>query len=289
MLRDDLQGLVDRLPKPRIQLSKVGAFITARSYDLAGRHIVWLARAQRKGLDRVARALEGLAVPFWQTYVFNWVMGATFALGSLMFVLGSGLSLWPQAIGVSSATINQVFFLGSLPFTVAAYMQLFQAANAGWFTVDPKAQRPATRIAWVSWRPREAGWLSSLTQLLGTLAFNVNTFDAMRTGGTWIRQDLAIWMPDMVGSALFLIAAYLAFIEAGHAYWSWRPRSLDWQIVSINLLGCVAFMVSAVLAYVPRGPEAAWIPVDANALLLVGAACFLVASLLTMRESRKAG
>ncbi|MCC0067551.1 MAG: hypothetical protein H6896_11245 [Rhodovulum sp.] len=58
---------------------------------------------------------------------------------------------------------------------------------------------------------------------------------------------------------LFLVSGWLAFIETCHAHWAWRPHSLSWDITAINLLGCIAFMVSAVFGYVPR-PGAAFDP-----------------------------
>ena len=51
----------------------------------------------------------------------------------------------------------------------------------------------------------------------------------------------------MIGSVMFLASGYLAFIEVGHKYWSWRPRDLAWQIGFINLLGCIFFMIAGVL------------------------------------------
>ena len=58
------------------------------------------------------------------------------------------------------------------------------------------------------------------------------------------------------GSVLFLAPGYLAFIETSHAYWAWQPKSLSGWVMFVNFLGCVAFMVSAVLAFVPpRSPS----------------------------------
>ncbi|QIB35557.1 hypothetical protein [Ancylobacter pratisalsi] len=263
-------------------------FITFHSYSLAGRHIVWRDRQHRKGLDRESRALETVPIAFWQTQIYNWYVGLIFAAGSFLFMLGSALSLIPGGAGVPLHVINSIFFAGSVPFTTAAYMQHLQAANASAFALDPASHMPRNRPALLGWHPHSPGWLSTFTQFVGTLAFNINTYDTIHAPSRWYMQDIAIWLPDMVGSILFLVSAYLAFIEAGHGYWSWNPRRLDWQIVFINLLGCIAFMTAAVLAYVPRGPEAAWIMNVSTAHLFVGALCFFVGAVLSMRESRQA-
>jgi hypothetical protein len=58
----------------------------------------------------------------------NWWIGVVFALGSTLFALGGVLSLAPDLArtwSLDSVTINAIFFAGSIPFTSAAYLQLF--------------------------------------------------------------------------------------------------------------------------------------------------------------------
>jgi hypothetical protein len=180
--------------------------------------------------------------------------------------------------------INATFFAGSIPFTIAAYLQLFQAANAGEFAPHGRSM-PNPHVQLFGWRPHDIGWLSCALQLVGTVLFNVNTFDAMLLGLDWLQQDLAIWAPDFAGSIFFLASGYLAFAETCHAHWAWKPRLLSWWVVFVNLLGCVAFMVSAVFAFVPPkepGFDALTISV---AFTLIGAAGFLIGSLLMLPET----
>jgi hypothetical protein len=220
----------------------------------------------------------------WQ---LNWWIGVVFALGSTLFAVGSVLTLAPDLArtwSLDSVTINAIFFAGSIPFTTAAYLQLFQAANATDFANHDKPASP--RRTWFGWRPRDVGWLSSALQFAGTLLFNVSTFDAMLPGLNWLQQDRAVWLPDFLGSILFLVSGYLAFIETCHAHWAWNPRSLSWWITFANLLGCVAFMISAVFAFVPPQPpelDAAGISVT---FTLLGAIGFLVGSMLMVPETR---
>jgi len=216
----------------------------------------------------------------------NWWIGVFFAAGSSLFLLGSVLSLAPalaQKWSVEAAAINPIFFAGSIPFTIAAYLQLFQAAKAGEFT--PHGGPTPRRVALFGWHPRAIGWLSCALQFLGTLLFNVNTFDAMLPGLDWLQQDLAIWAPDFAGSVLFLASGYLAFIETSHAYWAWKPASLSWWVTFVNFLGCVGFMVSAVFAFVPPqlpSFDAATVSVS---FTLIGAVGFLMRALLMFPET----
>ena len=213
-----------------------------------------------------------------------------FALGACLFILGSVLSLalgLAQAWSLDSRAVNMVFFAGSIPFTTAAYLQLFQSANAGEFSPLGVTEKPRT-VAF-GWRPQDIGWLSCALQFPGTLLFNINTFDALLPELDWLQQDLAIWAPDVAGSLLFLASGYLAFAETSHAHFGWRPHSLSWWVTVANLLGCVAFMISAVFAFVP--PQAPGFDAAGLALLftLIGAAGFLIGSLLMLPETALPG
>ncbi|CAM3707124.1 hypothetical protein [Kerstersia gyiorum] len=282
-------GQPDTQPvKQQVVSFGAGPFVTLRRFVQHGRLIVWNSRQNRKGLMRAARNQEHAALPAWQTAGYNRIVGALFAIGSLLFMLGASLSLLPGSLGLSSPQVGLVYFLGSIPFTMAAYMQHFQSANAPAFSVQQQPAAPPARIRLIGWQPRSAGWISTLAQFIGTVAFNVNTYDGIGTPANWYLQDTLVWAPDMIGSVLFLISGYLAMLETSHAYWSWRPRELAWQIAFINLWGCIFFMTAAVLAYVPQRQEAAWIGVLANAHLWLGAFCFMVGGLLLMKESRQA-
>ncbi|MGB8332301.1 MAG: hypothetical protein WCE62_19410 [Polyangiales bacterium] len=266
-----------------------GGFTTRRTYLLPdGSHAVWTSRHHRR---RLATAAPGEATPLgevllrslWMPWHVSWWIGVVFALGSSLFIVGSTLSLAPSLArtwSVETSGVNAIFFAGSIPFTTAAYLQLFQAAHAG-----SLSSRPTRHVLLLGWCPRDIGWLSSALQLAGTLLFNVNTFDAMQPDVDWLQQDLAIWVPDFAGSVLFLASGYLGFAETCHAYWAWKPGSLSWWVTGVNLLGCLAFLVSAVFAFVPLrspSPDTATLSV---AFTLIGAVGFLLGSLLMLPET----
>lgn len=243
------------------------------------------SRHHRKGLRTVAK-VAGLLHCLWMPEKLNWWIGSVFSIGALLFMLGSALVLSPalaSTLALDTNAVNIVFFAGSIPFTIAAYLQLFQAANAGEFSGQADLSPRRTLI--FGWQPQDIGWMSCALQFVGTLLFNINTFDAMLPGLDWVQQELDIWTPDFAGSILFLSSGYLAFIETCHAHWAWKPGNLSWLVTFTNLSGCVAFMVSAVFAFVlPNAPsfDAATISV---LFTLIGAACFLFGSLLMLPET----
>jgi hypothetical protein len=288
----------ERLPAA-IEEQGLGPFISRRIYRLydGSRH-AWQSRHHRKGL-RVFEPLQLLPLPvlirlgLWRPRDLNWWIGVIFAFGSALFAaacvraIGTSLGRFhfrnPNLI--QSLDPNLIFFAGSIPFTAAAYLQLFQAANAG----DPTAsgQTPKHRAVF-GWKPGEIGWLSCALQFLGTLLFNANTFNALLPGLGWLQQDLAVWIPDFVGSILFLASGYLAFGETCHTYWAWKPQSLSWWITFTNLLGCVAFMISAFFAFVPKEASPFNAALVSLFFTLLGAFGFLAGSLLMMAEASDA-
>ena len=266
------------------------AFITRlqlRHQD--GREEVRHSRLHRKGLREIPRWKIGLFLilrGLWMPRELNWWIGIVFALGASLFALGCVLFLVPSIAAdwnISEAQANGIFFLGSIPFTTAAYLQLYQAANAGPMASPETAGK--SRRVWFGWQPDDAGWLSCALQFAGTILFNFNTFDAMHPGVEWWQQDLLIWMPNVVGSILFLASGYLAWIEVCHAHWAWEPGHISWCVGAVNLVGCLAFMASAPLAFVPLHE----LPFDAvtPSLLftLIGAIAFFIGAILLLPEA----
>ena len=255
-------------------------FVSRRVYKLAGEvESIWTSRQHRKSLGR-RRAASSLATWVFNPQSLNWWIGCIFAIGSSLFAAGSLLTLVPQLAKASGleANINAIFFAGSIPFTTAAWLQLFQAANAG--------RSPNQSRKLFGWRPHDVGWLSCALQFAGTILFNFNTFDGMIPGLNWFQSDLAVWTPNILGSLLFFASGYLAWIETCHAHWSFQPREIAWWIVAINLLGCISFLLSAFWGIsLPTTPED-W-PTISVAFTLAGAICFLIGALLMLPEAEQ--
>ena len=133
--------------------------VTRRVFHLAdGRKQVWSSRHHRKSLlIRAAIEAEGIALTLlrclWMPGRLNWWIGAIFALGSLFFAWASVLFLAPtlaKAFSLDTAGVNAIYFTGSIPFTIAAYLQLFQAANAGDFQYDGTRSPRRTMLFWLA-------------------------------------------------------------------------------------------------------------------------------------------
>jgi len=220
----------------------------------------------------------------------TWWISACFIVGAACFAIASAAGLAPRFFGDfagNPVAINLVFFAGSLFFTTAAYLQLLAAINADRIADLAHRRFPRGRFRWLAWRQGDIGWLSAMTQFVGTVLFNVNTFDALLPNLDWLQEDLLIWTPDVLGSVCFLVASGLALVEYGDGRVSWQPRDVSWWIVNINMLGSIAFGVSAMYAVVlPKTGDL--LDVTAvNAWTLAGAICFLIGAYLLLPELKR--
>lgn len=195
-----------------------------------------------------------------------------FIAGPLLFALGAGLSLRPGAAPSLSAGLLAI---GSVLFTAGGWWQLQQAHQA-------LRQLPADASAW-QW----CGWRCALTQSLGTVLFNINTFFCWGwphpSDATWL--GLAV-LPNLLGSILFLISAADGLLEVGHGrLLVFEPQHLGWWIAMVNALGCLWFMQSALVALPNALPQqTVFNAVMANQTTLLGSLAFAIVGILCLAE-----
>ncbi|HYH62400.1 MAG TPA: hypothetical protein VD766_11090 [Solirubrobacterales bacterium] len=187
----------------------------------------------------------------------NWWIGILFAIGSLCFVVGP----FPGFVGlVGSAADGTVFFVGSIFFTTAAFLQ-FRHSKGG--------DRIATAI-----------------QLVGTVFFNINTFRGMQDAYDSADVNRLIWTPDAIGSACFLISGVLAYLAVRKLRDANRK---EWKLAVINLVGCVLFGISAIASFVVPETGDALALAASNWSTSLGALCFLAGSLMLLPSSTEPG
>jgi hypothetical protein len=130
--------------------------------------------------------------------------------------------------------------------------------------------------------------LSALVLFVGTLVFAINLLDSLIGDLSPSQYDRLVWSPDMIGCALFLVSGHLAMVRISGSWLPcWRPHDHGWQIVAINQLGSILFMVSAVASLVRANGDMIAIGI-ANWGTLTGALCFAIAGLIQELE-RPAG
>ena len=177
-----------------------------------------------------------------------------FVVGSALFAIGTAPGFTVLA-GVGAA--NVACFVGSWFFTSAGWVQLVRSGPEG-----------------------TAEWYSAATQFAGTVLFNVSTGAAVWAHAVMAERRL-VWAPDATGSVAFLVSAGFGVVATTAAVGRWAPRSRDWQATWINVIGCVAFAVSAFGAFVSTSGTTADVAL-ASAGTFVGALCFLAAALLVL-------
>ncbi len=194
-----------------------------------------------------------------------------FAIGSACFFVGP-FPGFVQVVGQGADSV--VFFAGSIFFTLAAGLEVREATlrlGRRW-TGDPS-------------------WWSAAVQFIGTLLFNLSTFDAMQTGLTTQQENRLVWAPDLFGSAAFLASGLLAYgVTTGPHLLPRRLRPAErddaWVMAAINLCGCVLFGVAAIASYVVPSTGSVLALAPANWSTALGGLCFFIGSVLLFRRAR---
>ncbi len=143
-------------------------------------------------------------------------------------------------------------------------------------------------MRFLAWLPHDRAWLAAATQFPGTLFFNGTTFWAITIAASNSQYDRVVWRPDFYGSVLFLVSSTFAILALGRML-SRRPREVAWWAAWLNMIGSVAFMASAVGAFVIPRTDTAIDLTLADRGTFVGAVCFFVGALLMLPAFRQVG
>jgi hypothetical protein len=247
--------------------------VTREEFERAdGSRIVWESRWHRKH----PRA-EGAGSTWWAFRAIAWWIGVLFAVGSACFALGA-LPAYADAAGTNAD--NLTYFIGSIFFTTAAFLQYFEAATTNRDLGGTQGRRFRELF---EVQHARIDWWASLVQFIGTLWFNRTTFSAFVVGLGASSAHHPVWRPDAFGSICFLVSSWLAWAEACHGRFAWRPGDLSWWITLLNLVGSVAFGVSAIASYVKPNGQLVSLALT-NLGTFVGALCFLVGGILLLPE-----
>jgi len=186
-----------------------------------------------------------------------------FVIGSLLFALAAAPG-YARCVGVDGDNIT--YFVGSLFFTAAGFIALRLSGRPVPTSESAKVER--------------FDWWAAAIQFVGTLLFNLSTAIAMISGLTVRAVDKWVWRPDVFGSLAFLVASALAVVATTETDKLWDPQARDWRSTWLNMVGSIAFGVSAVGAFVRPSTGQLADAALANAGTFIGALCFLAAALL---------
>ena len=188
-----------------------------------------------------------------------------FAVGSLCFLVGAipFYAAWAGPVGVGIT-----FFVGSIFFTLAAFIQLSLSGRH----VPRRATNQADRWDW---------WAAAI-QFAGTLLFNVSTAAALAAAIADPERLGAGWRPDAWGSAAFLISSVLAVVATKDRGRLWDRHARSWHGTWLNLLGSIAFGVSAVASLIEPSTQEPVSAAVSNIGTAIGGFCFLAGALLLL-------
>jgi hypothetical protein len=250
----------------------LGPFVTFIEYERPDGLVArFESRRRRKtaGRDRTSGGT------WWAPRARGWWIGVLFAVGSALFAVGA-VPGYAGAVGSRADSIT--FFVGSLFFTAAGFLQYRESVDTG------SGATGAGRRRVFVYRPAQIDWWASGVQLIGTLFFNVSTGLALRSDLSPEAAHHHVWRPDALGCVCFLVASGLAWCEVSHGWVAWSPMSLAWWITLLNLVGSVAFAGSAIAGYIVPGTGAIRNVELSNLGTFVGAALFLAGAVLLLPE-----
>ena len=189
--------------------------------------------------------------------------------------------LCPLADTVGATTDDITYFIGSIFFTSAAFLQYREAVGAA--GGPGRRGRTSSPSSWrvLGWAPWRIDWWATSVQFVGTLFFNSSPPSVASTS-PW--RSVGCGRPTRSVRSASSWPAHLAWAEVGHAWWSWRPSRIGWRDRRVNLVGSLAFGVSAVAAYIVRDTGELRNTALANAGTFVGAVCFFAGGLLLLPE-----
>ena len=142
---------------------RVGPFVTyIERVRPDGAVARWDSRRHRKHPPGIPAA----GSTWWAPRARGWWIAVLFAVGSLLFALGS-VPAYVGAVGTRWDSVT--FFIGSLFFTAAGFLTYREAVDAG-----PRTPGSAHRHFFV-FQPHRIDWWATAIQLAGTLWFNIST------------------------------------------------------------------------------------------------------------------
>lgn len=217
---------------------------------------------------------------WWAPGRADWQVAALFIVGSSCFALGA-LPGWASLVGTEAD--NATYFIGSIFFTSAALLQFLVSIGA--VRAD---QRPRAGVQWrlTVLAPRQAEWWAGSVQFAGTIFFNISTFAALNQNLTTSEAAHRVWAPDVFGSIAFLVASGLAYAAVRRPWLRWGFGDLGWSVATLNMVGSIAFGISAFAAKVLSDGElrsATW----ATLGTFIGALCFLVGAVLLIPDQKQ--
>ncbi|MCC7554183.1 MAG: hypothetical protein KO202_06845 [Methanobacteriaceae archaeon] len=251
-----------------------GPFVTkAILKNSEGEIVQWDSRNNRKHDFKFDTSVGST---WWAPGAIGWWIGVLFSIGSILFALGA-LPPYLKIVGHVPDAIT--FFIGSVFFTSAAFLQYFEEVNS-----YENLSKKKSKFKLFSFMPKRISWWSVVIQLIGTVSFNLTTFYAIFKNLSIHQLIDLVWVPDMYGSICFLIACFLAWIEVSHGLISWNSNSFSWNISGVNMLGSIFFGISAIGATVIPSTGLVLNTFLVNMGTFLGAICFLIGAILLLPE-----
>lgn len=218
-------------------------------------------------MDTVGRVTSFGGRRWWAPRDSGWWVAFPFTIGSILFMAGA---VMPAMQVIPDAVATVTFFVGSSLYLIGASAQVLDEV------ITSRRARSAPNVSARSL----ARWslVGGVVQAVGAVLFQTNLTAAFARDLSIAQQERLLWVPDLLGSVLFLVASAIFFRL--HRPIQGRKEDGDQRhLALLNIIGSAFFIVSAVGAYVSPLTGEEIYPMIANLGTLIGALFFLISSL----------
>lgn len=235
------------------------------------------AHASHRARQESTTVLDQFRIPrvLWAPRDSGWWVATTFIVGSILFMVGALLPLWPD---LPDEVVEFVYFIGSGLYLVGAGIQV----------LDGRRQRLSEEYGPAlvkSFANRNS--LAASIQGFGALLFQTSMTSALLSNLTVEEENAAIWAPDLIGALCFVTASVL-FYSLRHPIQHRTDDPRDARFLAmLNILGSCLFVASAIGAFIVPASGSELDPAIANIGTLVGALFFLVSSIPGLPPRRR--
>ncbi|KXH32851.1 hypothetical protein CSIM01_04344 [Colletotrichum simmondsii] len=230
----------------------------------------------------------------------NWIVTMLFVVGSVSFVINAGFGLFPTLEPslafetLSTVALPATITIGATMFMTGGILGIFAAFNADRVTLEkrdtksiddntPAIYRPALigSEAWL-WIPSAADFASllrtipfqaGLVMLSGGLILSVAAvagFPGVLNPMDLFLTQALVFMPQVIGGALFFIANMALVIHVQKDWYKPRILAGEWQGAAWNAVASAGFIGTGVLLLNNRIFESSVVGFAASTAFLIG-------------------
>jgi len=218
--------------------------------------IVWSSRAHRK------RKTKKKDFNLLKVQSISWWVAFTFLIGSLGWVSNGAFAFHePFSTSKNTDAVKYSALVAGTFFLIGGWAMYLEAINTD-HDMDFAQQiirREELRLEglvgeskWKWWGMKtykDIGFTASFMMFIGVSIYQIPVTLGVFLPDNVYLQDTLNWLPQTLGSILFVIASYLFMLEEQRGYFRPHFTSIGWNVGFFSLVGSIGFLLIAVAGF----------------------------------------